>query len=141
MIDYHYYAGALVGDPKVSYSPNGVAVTSFTIAQSDSKKNDAGEWETTDNVYLRVSVWDNDRHAYSNILTALNTGDKLVVHGKLITRKWKDERGKTRYQTEIQARDVYIHVASGMNTQQTAGAQDRRGAFEPYTQGDDAPPF
>lgn len=112
MIDYQYFAGGLTDTPQIRYTPNGAAVTTFTLAQSDNKKNDAGEWETTNNLYLRVSVWDNDRHTYSDTLAALNKGDKLVVHGKLITHKWQDKEGNTRSQIEMQARDVYTHATT-----------------------------
>lgn len=113
MIDYHYLEGGLTGTPEIRYTPNGRGVTTFTIAQSDSKKNDTGEWETTANTYLRVNIWDTDRHTWTDLLTNLTKGTKVVVRGKLVTNKWQDKDGNNRSQVEVQAFHVYVDAASG----------------------------
>lgn len=116
MIDYQYFEGGLVDTPEVRFTPNGKAVTNFTLAQSDSKKNEAGDWETTQQRYLRVNMWDNDRHTWSQALTGISKGTKLVVRGKLVTNKWQDKDGNQRSQLEIQAVHAYIDAAAGTLT-------------------------
>lgn len=142
MIDYQYFEGGLVGDPEVRFTPNGAAVTTFTLAQSDSKKNEAGEWETTQNRYLRVSLWDSERHTWSDALSGLAKGTKLVVRGKLVTRQWQDKEGNNRSQLEVQAVHAYVDAGTGnSNTapQQTGWTvQDNRGGFGNT---DEQPPF
>ena len=143
MIDYQYFEGGIVGDPETRYTPNGSAVTTFTLAQSDSKKNDAGDWETTQQRYLRVNMWDNDRHTWSTALTGISKGTKLVVRGKLVTNKWQDKDGNNRSQLEIQAVHAYIDATADTNTgaqQQPSGwqVQDNKGGFG---NNNEEPPF
>lgn len=144
MIDYQYFEGGLVGDPEVRFTPNGKAVTNFTLAQSDSKKNDAGDWETTTQRYLRVNIWDTDRHTWSDALTGISKGTKLVVRGKLATEKWQDKEGNNRSQLGVQAVYVYIDATADTNTstqQQPSGwqVQDQRGGFGQNN--NEEPPF
>lgn len=113
MIEQHYFEGGLTDTPEVRYTKDGRGVTTFTIAQSDSRKNDAGDWETTANLYLRVSLWDTDRHTWTDHLAGLDKGTKLVVRGKLVTNKWQDKEGNQRSQIEVQAFHVYIDAAAG----------------------------
>ena len=43
MIDYQYFEGGLTDTPEVRYTPSGKGVVTFTLAQSDSRKNDQDE--------------------------------------------------------------------------------------------------
>ena len=143
MIDYLYLAGGLTDTPEVRYTPNGNAVTTFTLAQSDSKKNEAGDWDTVANTYVRVTIWDTERDTYSDALAALDKGTKMVVRGKLVTNKWQDKDGNTRSQLECKAVDAYVHATTGTapkGDKQPTGwaAQDQRGGFG--TQNEN-PPF
>ena len=113
MIDYGYFEGGLTDTPEIRFTKDGRGVTTFTLAQSDSRKNDAGEWENTANLYLRVSLWDTDRHTWTDALADLSKGTKLVVRGKLVTNKWQDKEGNTRSQNEVQAFHAYIDAAAG----------------------------
>ena len=112
MIDYHYFSGGLTDTPEIRYTPNGHGVTTFTLAQSDNKKNDAGEWDTVANAYLRVTMWDTDHIKWTDTLAGLAKGTKLVVLGKLITNKWKDKDGNNRSQLECRAQHVYKTLAT-----------------------------
>lgn len=113
MIEQHYFEGGLTDTPEIRFTKDGRGVTSFTLAQSDSRKNDAGEWETTANLYLRVTLWDTDRHTWTDTLAGLQKGTKLVVRGKLVTNKWQDKEGNNRSQIEVQAFHAYIDAAAG----------------------------
>lgn len=118
MIDYQYFEGGLTDTPEIRFTPNGRGVATFTLAQSDSRKNDADEWETTSNRYLRVSIWDNQRVTWTDALAGLDKGTKLVVRGKLVTNKWQDKEGNTRSQLEVQAFHAYIDAAAGRQAPQ-----------------------
>lgn len=162
MIDYHYFAGGLTGTPEIRYTPQGHGVTTFTLAQSDNRKNDADEWETTANAYIRVTIWDTDRTKWTDTLHSLRTGTKLVVLGKLVTNKWQDKDGNNRSQLECRAQHVYKTLATyepqqgGAQQQQQPPAptgwqvQDNNAGFgggnttwnnPAPTGGDDTPPF
>lgn len=151
MIDYQYFEGGLTGEPEVRFTPNGNAVTTFTLAQSDSKKNDTGEWETTQNRYLRVNIWDNDRHTWSQALAGLDKGTKLVVRGKLVTRQWQDKDGNNRNQLEVQAVHAYVDPTAGTtngNTQtnyniggNSINTQGNNNVWPTTDNNDEQPPF
>lgn len=149
MIDYQYLEGGLTREPETRFNPNGRAVTTLTLAQSDSRKNDQDEWETTQNRYVRVSIWDTDRTEWSKLLADLTPGTKLVVRGKLVTNQWEKD-GQKHSQLEFRARDAYLDLATNntsqgssnaaTNTNQHPGdwiaANSSRGGFG---QNDDAP--
>ncbi|MCT1411673.1 single-stranded DNA-binding protein [Corynebacterium sanguinis] len=145
MIDYQYLAGGLTDTPEIRFTPSGRGLVNFTLAQSDSRKNDADEWETTNNRYVPITLWDTDRIKWTDALAGLEKGTKLVVQGKLITRTWEAKDGTNRSRLEFQARHAYLDAATGaQQTQQGQGsgwiAQDSRGGFE--AQGtDEQPPF
>lgn len=148
MIDYRYLAGGLTDTPQVRYTPNGNGVVSFTLAQSDSKKNDADQWETTRSVYIPVTIWDDKNTKWTDILAGLTKGTKLVAHGKLITNSWEDKEGNRRSRVEFQARHIYTDPAatagqgSAPAQAQATGwiANDNRGGFGGNTT-DENPPF
>lgn len=141
MIEQHYFEGGLTDTPEIRFTKDGRGVATFTLAQSDSRKTDAGEWETTANLYLRVSLWDTDRVQWTDVLAGLGKGTKLVVRGKLVTSKWQDKEGNTRSQLEVQAFHAYIDAAAGTpkppQQSQPSGwqVQDSRGGFSKQDQG------
>lgn len=149
MIDYQYLEGGLTRDPETRFTPNGRAVTTLTLAQSDSRKNDQDEWETTQNRYVRVTMWDTDRTEWSKLLADLAPGAKLVVRGKLVTNQWEKD-GQKHSQLEFQGFHAYLDLATNQgtgpgnattNTNQHPGdwiaANSTRGGFGTST--DDAP--
>lgn len=144
MIDYQYFEGGLTGDPEVRFTPNGAAVTTLTLAQSDSRKNDQDQWETTNQRYVRVTMWDTDRHTWSQALQNLAKGTKLVVRGKLVTRQWQDKDGNNRSQLEVQAVHAYVDPTAGTTTGNTQGnntvwpTTENKGGFG---NNDQQPPF
>lgn len=114
MIDPITITGGVVADPELRFTPSGAAVANFRIAQSDSKKNDAGEWETYQSLYLPVNVW-NDNPQYkknpipwAEMSTSIKQGDRVAVHGKLVTRSWEAKDGSKRSQIEMQADSFFV---------------------------------
>lgn len=154
MIDYMYIAGGLTRDPEVRHTADGLAVTNFTLAQSDSRKDENGDWETTKNRYLPVSIWDTDKVKWTKILPALDKGTRLVAHGKLVTHQWEHE-GEKYSRLVFAARDIYIHAsaragrttntsgnstaAAAWNEAEKQGRTAMTGGFG--NQDDDNPPF
>ena len=94
--------GNLGQDPEVKYSAGGDAVTTLSLATSDSwKDKDTGQdQERTE--WHRVVLW---RRLAEIAGEYLNKGSKVYVEGQLRTRKWEQE-GQTRYTTEIVAREL-----------------------------------
>ena len=104
--------GNLGQDPEVKYTAGGAAVTTLSIATSDSwKDRDTGEdQERTE--WHRVVLW---RRLAENAGEYLKKGSKVYVEGQLQTRKWEQE-GQTRYTTEIIARDIQFLDSKGTSS-------------------------
>ena len=116
MIDTLTISGGLVRDAELTYTPNGAAVTGFTIAQSDSRKNEQGDWETTRNLYLDVTMWNENPQYKQNpipwaeIAGRLQKGDKVAVRGKLHTRQWEKD-GQKRTVVEMDVDEIGASLA------------------------------
>ena len=119
MIDYITLTGGVVADAELRFTHSGAAVCGFRIAQSDSKKNDAGEWETTQSLYLPVNIWDDNPQYRKNPVqwaqaaADLKKGDKVSVRGKLVTRTWQAQDGSNRSQVELAATEFYVMPDAG----------------------------
>ncbi len=110
--------GNLGQDPEVKYTAGGDAVTTLSLATSDSwKDKDTGQdQEKTE--WHRVVLW---RRLAEIAGEYLNKGSKIYVEGQLRTRKWEQE-GQTRYTTEIIARE--LQFLDSKNTSEPAQVSD-----------------
>ena len=160
MIDTLTISGGLVRDAELTYTPNGAAVTGFTIAQSDSRKNEQGDWETTRNLYLDVTIWNENPQYKQNpipwaeIAGRLQKGDKVAVRGKLHTRQWEKD-GQKRSKVEFLATELYVTPNAPQQPAQQGGfnqpAQQQRnddpwnsapqGTQQGFGGGPEDPPF
>lgn len=80
--------GNLTADPELKFTNSGVARVSFTVAASERKKNDNGQWEDGDTTFLRVTAW---RQVAENCAETLTKGSPVVVVGRLRSRKVEDK--------------------------------------------------
>lgn len=148
MIDYQYLAGGIVRTEQ-RYTPQGAAVTTFTLAQNDSRKTDTGEWEDTRKRYIDCTIWNDQRDngtPWADLAADLQPGDKVVVHGKLVTETWQTKDGDNRSKLAFQARELYTQPTRQPTQKQATGwaVQDSRGGFSGAntgTAGEDKPPF
>jgi len=95
--------GNLGRDPEMKYTPNGRPVTEFSVAVSQSTKNQAtNEWvEATD--WFRVSVW-GDRA--ERAAETLRKGNRVLVDGRFRTREYETKDGRKGISLEITADSV-----------------------------------
>lgn len=95
--------GRLGRDPEVRYTPDGVAVTNFSIATSEEwkDKNSGEKRERTE--WHRVVAF---RKLGEICGEYLSKGRQVYVEGRLRTRDWQDRDGNKRYTTEVVASDV-----------------------------------
>ncbi len=89
--------GNLGKDPEVKYLDNGVAVTNFSLATTESYKNKEGE-RVSQTEWHNVVLW---RGLAEVAEKYLKKGASVYIEGKIKTRKWEDKEGVTRYSTEI----------------------------------------
>ncbi|MBT4837129.1 MAG: single-stranded DNA-binding protein [Methylococcales bacterium] len=116
--------GNLGGDPEVRYMQNGNAITSITLATSDSWR------DKQTNEPVERTEW--HRVVFFNKLAEiageyLKKGSKAFIEGRLQTRKWQDKNGQDRWTTEIVANEMQMldsrPAGSSQYNNQSAGSQ------------------
>ena len=94
--------GNLGRDPEMRYTPNGQAVTQFTVAVNRNYKDSTGEWKE-ETEWFRVVAWG---PLAERTAEYLRKGRKVYVEGRLQTRSWEGQDGQKRYTTELVASTV-----------------------------------
>ena len=108
--------GNLGQDPEIKYTAGGAAVTTLSIATSDSWKDKESGMDQERTELHRVVLW---RRLAEIAGEYLKKGSKVYIEGQLQTRKWEQE-GQTRYTTEIIARDMqFLDSRGNSNTSST----------------------
>ena len=104
--------GNLGQDPEVKYTAGGAAVTTLSLATSESwKDKDTGsDQEKTE--WHRVVLW---RRLAEIAGEYLKKGSKVYIEGQLQTRKWEQD-GQTRYTTEVVGRDMQFLDSRGSSS-------------------------
>lgn len=92
--------GNLGRDPEMRYTPNGVAVCSFSVATSEVYKDRNTGERITQTEWHNIVLW---RGLAETAEKYLRKGSSVYLEGKLKTRKWEDKEGQTRYTTEVVA--------------------------------------
>ncbi len=117
--------GNLGRDPEVRYTPDGKAVTSFSVATTEKwRDRDGNSQERTE--WHRVVVFDRLGEVCGEYLSK---GSSVYVEGYLRTRSWEDREGNKRYTTEIVGRTVQFLSARGESGRQAAAASPAEGDF------------
>lgn len=94
--------GNLGKDPEVRYTNQQMAICTFSLATSERRKDQSGNWgEHTE--WHNVVTFGKTAENCSNYL---KKGRQVFIEGKIQTRKWQDKEGKDRYTTEILANTV-----------------------------------
>lgn len=101
--------GNLGQDPEVKFTAGGAAVTTLSIATSESWKDKESGTEQEKTEWHRVVLW---RRLAEIAGEYLKKGSKVYIEGQLQTRKWEQE-GLTRYTTEVIARDMQFLDSRG----------------------------
>ena len=115
--------GRLTADPELKQTPQGVAVTSFSIAVNR-KGKDAG----TD--FINCVAW---RQTADFICRFFKKGSSICVSGSIQTRTWTDNQNNKRQATEVVVDEAFFVDTKGENAQ---------GGFdEPAFQTSQAPKF
>ncbi|MFC3886314.1 single-stranded DNA-binding protein [Bacillus songklensis] len=92
--------GRLTKDPELRYTPNGVAVATFTLAVNRAFTNQQGEREAD---FINCVVW---RRPAENVANFLKKGSLAGVDGRLQTRNYEGQDGRRVYVTEVLAESV-----------------------------------
>ncbi len=90
--------GNLGQDPEVRYMPSGGAVTSITLATSETWRDKQTNDQKERTEWHRVVFMGKLAEVAGEWL---KKGSQVYVEGKLQTRKWQDQGGQERYTTEV----------------------------------------
>jgi single-strand DNA-binding protein len=96
--------GNLGRDPEVRYMPNGGAVANFTVATTESWKDQQGQQQERTE-WHRVVMY---RKLAEIAGEYLRKGAKVYLEGSLRTNEWVDQQGQKRYTTEIIANEMQM---------------------------------
>lgn len=108
--------GRLTANPEARTTPQGITVTSFSIATNRVWKDQQGNQQ--DSVeYHNVVTW---RRLAEICAQYLSKGRQIYIEGHLQTRTWDDADGKKNYRTEIVADNM---IMLGSRTDAPAPAQ------------------
>ena len=112
--------GNLGQDPEVKYTAGGAAVTTLSLATSESwKDKDTGsDQERTE--WHRVVLW---RRLAEIAGEYLKKGSKVYIEGQLQTRKWEQD-GQTRYTTDVIGRDMQFLDSRGNSSSNNSSYED-----------------
>lgn len=101
-------------DPELKKTPNGVSVTSFTLAVDR-------DYETDKTDFIDVVAWRNTAEFVSKYFAK---GRMAVASGRLQIRKWTDKDGNERRTAEIVADNVYFGDSKKSESDFTAPVSD-----------------
>jgi len=91
--------GRLVKDPDLRYTPQGNAVSNFTIAVNRPFKKD-GEQEAD---FIQCVAW---RKPAENLANYMKKGNQIGITGSIQTRSYEGSDGKRVYVTEVLANNI-----------------------------------
>lgn len=110
--------GRLGKDPEVRYGQSGNAYASISVATSEKRKDQEGNW-TEEVQWHRVMVFGKTAE---NVGQYLTKGSSVLIEGSIKYDQYQDKDGNTKYSTSIMARRVNF-----LDTKK-AGGQPHEGA-------------
>ena len=117
------FIGRLGQDPEMSYTPNGTAVTKFSIAVNQGKDQKP--------MWLNIVCWDKLAERAN---TFTRKGAEVLVDGKLKTRSYTDKQNIERMAFDIVAHDVQVFGSKPKeeSTSGFAGSDDALGDLDEH---------
>lgn len=117
--------GNLGRDPEMKYTPDGQAVTSFSVGSNRRWKTSSGESrEETD--WFNVSAWGKSAESCN---TYLAKGSQVYVEGRLKVRMYSDRSGEQKISLDVSADQVQF-LGSGRPGGGGADAEPEASGFD-----------
>ena len=114
--------GNLGRDPEVRAMPSGDRVANLSLATSERwRDRDGNSKERTE--WHRVSLFGKTAEIAERYL---RKGSKVLIEGRLQTRKWQDQSGQDRYTTEI----VVAGFGGSMSMLDSRSGSDSGGGYD-----------
>lgn len=118
--------GRLTRDPELRYTPNGIAVATFTLAVDRRFTNQHGERETD---FIRIVTW---RQLAELCANYLKKGRLAGVDGRLQVRSFDNNEGRRVTVAEVVAEDVRFLEPAGSRISSEAPRDS--GMDDPFAQ-------
>lgn len=107
--------GRLTADPELKKTPNGISVTSFSIAVS--RRYRAGEETQAD--FINIVAW---RQTAEFICNYFKKGTMIGIEGSIQTRRYTDKNGNNRTAFEVIASNAQFVESKRESTGNTGDA-------------------
>ena len=118
--------GRLTADPELRQTPQGTAVTRFTIAVDRRFRREGGQQAD----FITCVAW---RQTAEFICRFFQKGRMIAVEGQLQSRSWDGQDGKRQYATEVMIDNAFFTGSKnegGAGAQQTGAYQSNFGSFD-----------
>ena len=97
MINNVVLVGRMTRDAELHYTPQNLAVATFTLAVNRNFKNQSGEREAD---FINVVIW---RQQAENLANWAKKGALIGITGRIQTRNYDNQQGQRVYVTEVVA--------------------------------------
>lgn len=101
--------GNLGKDPELRYTPDGLAILSFSIATTEYFNDKSGS-KTERTTWHNITVFGKMGQSIANYLTK---GKQVFIEGKIRNSSYDDKEGIKRYKTDIVASNIVLLGAKG----------------------------
>jgi len=96
--------GNLGANPEVKTLESGKKVARFSLATTESYKNEKGE-KVKETQWHTLIAWNKLAELVETYLTK---GNEIAVEGKLVNKSWTDKNGTKKYATEILMKEMLM---------------------------------
>lgn len=127
--------GRLTVDPEHKQTPNGVSVTSFTIAVDRNFSSKNGERQTD---FINIVAW---RQTADFVCNYFAKGGMIALEGSLQSRRYVDKQGNNRIAYEVVADQVYFAGSKQKDSSAPPSSHPQADDFEEVDAGSDDLPF
>lgn len=134
MLNVAVLMGRLVADPELRQTPNGVSVTSFTLAVDRSYVKSGQERECD---FIDVVAW---RGTAEFVCKYFHKGQLAAVQGSIQTRTYTDKQGNKRKAFEIVADNVHFAESKRDSQNSSGGSYQPASGPAPDVSADDPKP-
>lgn len=119
--------GRVGGDPEMRFTPDGVSVTTFSLAANRSTRQPDGSYKE-EAEWFRISAW---RKLAETCNQFLNKGKLVYVEGNLRTRLYDGKDGQKRVSLDVTADRVLFLDKQGAVQLPPEDARTVEGDIEP----------
>ena len=132
MFNLAILTGRLTTDAELKKTPNGVSVTSFTLAVNRNYKS--GEEQETD--FINIVAW---RQTAEFICKYFSKGSSIGIEGAIQTRKYQDKNGNNRVAFEVVVNNA--HFIESKKADPLQAVQNKLEEYGDFTETDEDLPF